>query len=388
VSTISLSRPKPRTAGARQPSCDPWLLGSVLALVGLGLVMVYSTSISLSESSAGSGSYFVLRQLAAVTLGFFFMYLVMHSPLRLWQAAGPYLLLAGITLLALVLLPGIGVSANGSSRWLRLGMINLQPSEVIKLVLIVYVAGYFVRRQDDLHSFTHGVLIISIVVAVIGMLLLQEPDLGAVVVVCLTALGMLFLAGVRLWHFGLIAAVGMMTVALLTVVRPYRWERVATFLDPWADPFDSGFQLVQALIAFGRGGWFGVGLGASVQKLHYLPAAHTDFLFAVTAEELGLIGVLAVMTLFAVVTARAFAISKRAEEAELLFGARLAQGIGLLLGVQATISIGVNMGVLPTKGLTLPFMSYGGSSALVSLVSIGLLLMIDREARKARWGAP
>ncbi|MFQ5936591.1 MAG: putative lipid II flippase FtsW, partial [Acidiferrobacterales bacterium] len=343
-------------------------------------------SISFAERTVGNSNYFLLRQIAAVAIGLVFMYLVMHTPLRLWEQSGPYLLLAGMALLVLVLVPGVGVSVNGSSRWLRLGTINLQPSEFIKLFMVVYVAGYFVRKQEELHNFTQGVVIISLVVVIIGILLLQEPDLGAAVVVSATVLGMLFLAGVRFWHFGIMTCAGVGAVALLTFVAPYRFARVVAFLDPWADPFDSGFQLVQALIAFGRGEWFGVGLGASVQKLYYLPAAHTDFLFAVTAEELGLVGVLAVITLFALLTMRAFAIAQRAETMGLVYAARLAQGVGLLLGVQAIISMGVNMGVLPTKGLTLPFMSYGGSSMLVSLSAVGLLLVVERETRKHNWG--
>jgi cell division protein FtsW len=348
--------------------------------------MVYSASISLAERSIGNSGYFLWRQIIAVGLGCMFMYLVMRTPARLWELAGPYLLLVGIVLLVLVLLPGVGITVNGSSRWLRFGVINVQPSEFIKLFMVVYVAGYFVRRREELRNFTQGVVIIGLVVTAIGILLLQEPDLGAVVVVCATVLGMLFLAGVRFWHFGIVAVAGVVTVGLLTVISPYRLQRMVTFLDPWADPFNSGFQLVQALIAFGRGEWFGVGLGASVQKLYYLPAAHTDFLFAVTAEELGLLGVITVLVLFGIVITRAFVISKEAERSGLLYSARLAQGIGLLIGIQATINMGVNMGLLPTKGLTLPFMSYGGSSMMISLIAVGLLFMVERETRLHAWG--
>lgn len=375
-----------RMAGKPRPSCDLWLLGSVAALILLGLVMVYSASISFAERDIGHSSYFLWRQIIAVALGCIFMYLVMRTPARLWELAGPYLLLVGIVLLVLVLLPGIGITVNGSSRWLRFGVINLQPSEFIKLFIVVYVAGYFVRRREELRNFTQGVVIIGLVVTTIGILLLQEPDLGAVVVVCATVLGMLFLAGVRFWHFGIVAAAGFVAVGLLTVISPYRLQRMVAFLDPWADPFNSGFQLVQALIAFGRGEWFGVGLGASVQKLYYLPAAHTDFLFAVTAEEFGLLGVITVLVLFGIVIIRAFVISKEAERSGLLYSARLAQGIGLLIGIQAMINMGVNMGLLPTKGLTLPFMSYGGSSMIISLIAVGLLFMVERETRRHAWG--
>ena len=348
--------------------------------------MVYSASVSSAERTFGNGFYYFLRQLGSVVVGSMLMYLVMHTPLRLWERAGPYLLLLGLALLVLVLVPGFGVNVNGSARWIRLGLVNLQPSEFIKLFLIIYVAGYFVRKQEELQNFTHGIATIALVLMATGILLLQEPDLGAVVVITMTVLGMLFLAGVRLWHFGVMTLTGISVVALLTVLAPYRLQRVVAFLDPWADPFNTGFQLVQALIAFGRGEWLGVGLGASVQKLYYLPAAHTDFLFAVTAEELGLLGVSSVILLFAMLVARAFVISRRAQDAGLLYAARLAQGIGLLLGLQAAISMGVNMGVLPTKGLTLPFMSYGGSSMLVNLTGVGLLLLIERETRKDVWG--
>jgi cell division protein FtsW len=238
-----------------------------------------------------------------------------------------------------------------------------------------------VRKQEELRNFTQGIVMVSLVLAVIALLLLLEPDLGTVIVITLTVLTMLFLGGVRFWHFLLVALTGVGAVALLAVVAPYRWARVTSFLDPWADPFNAGFQLVQALIAFGRGEWFGVGLGGSVQKLFYLPAAHTDFVLAVIGEELGLFAVLAVMVLFGVVIVRAFMISRQAERAGQLYASRLAQGLGLLIGYQAIINMGVNMGLLPTKGLTLPFVSYGGSSTLVSLVAVGLLLRIERETR-------
>ncbi len=379
-------RHKSRVAGTPRAQWDPWVLTSVAALVGLGLIMVYSASISFAERTAGNSAYYFMRQLGAVGIGIVLMYLVMRTPLRLWERAGPYLLVLSLVLLVLVLIPGIGVTANGSARWLRLGIVNLQPSEFVKLFVVIYVAGYFVRKQEELHNFTQGVVISGLVVSAVSILLLQEPDLGAAVVISTTVLGMLFLAGVRVWHFGLIALAAIATVGLLTLIAPYRLERVIAFLDPWADPFDSGFQLVQALIAFGRGEWLGVGLGASVQKLYYLPAAHTDFLFAVTAEELGLLGVLGVLALFAVLVARAFAISRRAQDMGLMYAARLAQGIALLLGIQAAISMGVNMGVLPTKGLALPFLSYGGSSMLASLMAVGLLLLIERETRRHAWG--
>ncbi len=376
-----------RVAGRPAPRWDGWLLGAVATLLLLGTVMVYSASVSIAERTAGHGSYYLLRHLVSVGLGLTGMFIAMHTRARLWEQFGPYLLLGGIALLVLVLVPGVGVHVNGSSRWLPLGVFNLQPSELVKLFVIVYVAGYLVRKQEELRFFTQGILMISIVLAVIGMLLLQEPDLGSVVVMCLTVFAMLFLGGVRFWHFMAVAAAAVGGMVLLTIVSPYRMARITGFLDPWADPFNTGFQLTQALIAFGRGEWLGVGLGASIQKMFYLPAAHTDFLFAVLAEELGLIGVLAVIVLFAVIVWRAFRIAASAERNGQIYAARLAQGLGLLIGVQAMINMGVAMGALPTKGLTLPFLSYGGSSMIASCLGAGLLLMIEREQRRQKVGA-
>ena len=374
-----------RAAGRTQPRWDPWLLGSALALLTLGLIMVYSASVAYAERATGMSAYYFARHFVHAVLGLLSAGIVMHTPMRWWERGGPYLLLLGIALLVLVLVPGIGANVNGSTRWIRFGILNLQPSEFIKLFSVIYVAGYLVRRQEELRNFTRGVLRVGIVVAVIGMLLLQEPDLGAVAVICFTVLTMLFLGGVRFWHFLVVVVAGLGGMVLLTLVSPYRMTRVTSFLDPWADPYSSGFQLVQALIAFGRGEWFGVGLGASVQKLSYLPAAHTDFLLAVIAEELGLAGVLGIMILFALVIVRAFAIARAAETAGQTFGARLATGLAVLIGVQAMINMGVNMGMLPTKGLTLPFVSYGGSSMVASCLMLGLILRVDRDTRAQAW---
>ena len=375
-----------RMAGRAQAKWDGWLLASVGLLLLLGMVMVYSASISMAERATGNSLHYLIRHAVSVVLGLACMAIVMRTRVRLWEAAGPYLLLLGIALLVVVLVPGLGVRVNGSSRWLSLGVVNVQPSELVKIFMVVYVAGYLVRKQDELRFFTQGILMLSIVLAVIGMLLLQEPDLGSVVVISFTVLAMLFLAGVRFWHFMVVVGAGLGGMVVLTVFAPYRLARVTGFLDPWSDPFNSGFQLTQALIAFGRGEWLGVGLGGSIQKLFYLPAAHTDFLFSVLAEELGLVGVLGVIGIFAVVIWRAFAIAQRAEVAGQVYAARLAQGIGLLLGIQAIINMGVNMGALPTKGLTLPFVSYGGSSMLVSCIAVGLLFMVDRAVRAQRIG--
>jgi cell division protein FtsW len=387
MSTAVMMGRSTRIAGRVHEKRDTWLVASIAALLVLGVIMVYSASISISQKLTGNSMHYLLRHLASVAVGLVCMLAVMRTRIRMWEASGPYLLLAGISLLVVVLLPGLGVHVNGSSRWIPLGVVNLQPSELVKVFMIVYVAGYLVRKQEELRFFTQGILMVSIVLAVIGMLLLQEPDLGSVVVICFSVLTMLFLAGVRFWHFMGVVGAGLGGMVLLTVFSPYRMARVTGFLDPWADPFNSGFQLTQALIAFGRGELFGVGLGGSIQKLFYLPAAHTDFLFSVLAEEMGLVGVLGVILIFTIIVWRAFVIARQAERAGQIYAARLAEGIGLLLGAQAAINMGVNMGALPTKGLTLPFVSYGGSSMLVSCIAAGLLLLVDRESRARRMGA-
>lgn len=375
-----------RAAGYSRAPWDYWLIGAAAALAALGLVMVYSASVDYAMRTQGNSVYFLLRHVLYLAAGLIVVGMVLRTRVRWWEAAGPILLLVGIALLVLVLIPGVGRHINGSSRWLNVGLVTVQPSEFMKLFMVVYVAGYLVRKQEELRRFTQGILTIGIVVAIVGVLLLREPDLGSVVVICLTVLAMLFLGGIRFWHFLFVVGAGAGGMVALTLIAPYRMNRVTSFLDPWADPFNTGFQLVQALIAFGRGEWFGAGLGASVQKLSYLPAAHTDFLIAVIAEELGLVGVLAVLALYAIVAWRAFVIARQAETVGQLYGARLAQGLGLLLVLQAMINLGVNMGMLPTKGLTLPLMSYGGSSIIVSAAAIGLLLLVERESRGHVWG--
>ncbi len=385
MSAIVIHNETIRSAGTTGSRLDPWLLGATLALMAIGLMMVYSASVSIAERSTGNSMYFLIRQLAHVTLGGGVMWIVAQSRIQMWERMGPILLLFVIVLLIAVLIPGVGAKINGSTRWIRLGGFNLQPSELAKLFMVVYAAGYLVRKQEELRNFTQGILMIGIVLSVIGILLLQEPDLGTVVVLTATVLTMLFLSGIRFWHFLVCIGAGVGAIALLTVISPYRMERVTGFLNPWADPFDSGFQLVQALIAFGRGEWLGVGLGASVQKLFYLPAAHTDFIVAVIAEELGLLGVVSILALFVILVGRAMMLSRIAEQQGRIYHARLAQGLGLLIGYQAMINFGVNLGVLPTKGLTLPFVSYGGSSLIASSFAIGLLLAISRELQLKKW---
>ena len=358
---------------------DQPLAITVATLLVLGLVMMASASITTADRAFGEPFYYLERQLLFVGLGLLAAVPVLRVPLEMWQRFSPLLLALAFTLLILVLLPGLGRQVNGATRWLPLGVFQLQVSEVAKLLTLVYLAGYLVRRNQELRESVWGFLKPMGLLAMICMLLLLEPDFGAAVVLLASALGMMYLAGVRIWQFAalLLATGGVM--AALAYFSPYRWARVVSFLNPWEDPFNSGFQLVQSLIAFGRGEWFGVGLGGSVQKLFYLPEAHTDFLLAVLAEELGVVGTVLVIGLFTVLVWRAVLIGARAERVGRFFSAYVAYGIGLWIGIQAFVNVGVNMGVLPTKGLTLPLLSYGGSSMVVTCVSLALLLRIGHE---------
>jgi cell division protein FtsW len=362
----------------RGPAIDAPTLLLALAILLLGLVMVTSASISIAGRD-GNAFAFLERQLLLVLAGGAAAAVTFAIPsARLQQLALPMLLTA-LALLVLVLVPGLGHVVNGSRRWLRLGGISFQVSEAARVLALIYIASYAVRRETQLRGSFIGLFKPLVLLIVCAGLLLVEPDFGAASVLFITGFGVLFLAGAR-WRWMLLmlaAAAGAMT--LLVLFSPYRLRRFLTFLDPWADPFNSGFQLTQSLIAIGRGGLFGVGLGASVQKLFYLPEAHTDFLFAVLAEELGLIGVTVTLALFLALAWRAFVIARRANDAGLKFQSYLASGFGLWLGVQAFINIGVNMGVLPTKGLTLPFMSYGRSSLIVTLAWLGILLRVHHE---------
>lgn len=358
---------------------DPWLLGSALALIGLGLVMVCSASITMANREWGRPFYFFDRQSLYIVVGLVSGLIMVRIPTVLWERYGMVLILFSILLLALVLVPGIGRSVNGSTRWIALGPLNLQVSELAKLFSIVYLAGYLVRRSAEVRTVMSGFLRPMVLLSIMVLLLLVEPDFGAAVVMLATALGLMWLGGVRWWQFLLLLGFMAATLMVLAVSSPYRMARLTTFLNPWADPYSSGFQLTQALIAFGRGEWFGVGLGASVLKLFYLPEAHTDFLFAVLAEELGLVGAVIVIGLFSVLVGRALIIGRRAERSGRLFAGYLAYGLGLWIGLQAFINIGVNMGVLPTKGLTLPLMSYGGSSIVVMCLAVAMLLRVGLE---------
>ncbi len=378
--------PRAGESRAALPSPDPWVLIPAVLLLLLGLLMVTSASMPIADARMGQPFYFLLRQGAYALVGLLAAGLVFQIPMTRWRRAGPLLLLAAFGLLVLVLVPGIGKEVNGSMRWIVVGPINVQASELAKLFALVYVAAYLKRHGEELRTadFRTSALALFRPMAVLGVLavlLLLEPDFGSVVVLMATALGMMFLAGVNLRQFGTLQVGTFLVMVALIYSSPYRRERLLSFMDPWADAQASGYQLTQALIAIGRGELFGVGLGASVQKLFYLPESYTDFLFAVLAEELGLVGILSVIVLFLMLVWRAFEIGHRAERLGKEFSAYLAYGIGLWFGFQSLFNIGVNMGVLPTKGLTLPLMSYGGSSLVVMCVALALLLRIDVETR-------
>jgi cell division protein FtsW len=378
-----------RTAGAPAPEYDRSLAWAALLLISLGLVMVYSASIATAEASRYSGNnpaYFLLRHGMFLALALSAATAVFLTPARLWQKAAPWFFAGCVVLLVLVLIPGIGREVNGARRWLNLGVANMQPSELMKLAAVLYAADYTVRKHAVLKNFRRGLLPMLAVMMVVAWLLLREPDFGAFVVVAMTTFGILFLGGMSGRHFGALLAMLGAGFVLLVLSSPYRMQRIFGFMDPWSDAYGKGYQLSHALIAFGRGEWLGVGLGASVEKLHYLPEAHTDFLLAVIAEELGLAGVVVVIALFAWVVLRAFAIGRQAAMRERHFTALVAQGIGIWIGFQTLINMGVNMGLLPTKGLTLPLMSFGGSGLIVNCVAIAVLIRIDWENRQLARG--
>ncbi len=369
-------------SGPSVMTADYWLLGSSLALLIIGLIMVGSASVSIAESKLGEPFYFLWRQLLFTGIGLLTAFIVIRIPMTFWQEIGPALVIISLLLLVMVFVPGLGKEVNGSTRWIVMGSFNLQASEFVKLFMVLYLAGYLVRHNEAVRQSAGGFLRPLALLMVVMLLLLLEPDFGAAAVLICTAMAMIWLAGVRISQFLLLIIVVSIALALLVYSSEYRMQRLTAFLNPWADPFNSGFQLTQALIAFGRGEWLGVGLGGSVQKLFYLPEAHTDFLFAVMAEELGLLGVLLVIGLFTILIYRAIKIGRNAENRERPFSGYVAYGLGIWIGLQAFINIGVNMGVLPTKGLTLPFMSYGGSSILVMCIVIAMLVRIDYETRK------
>lgn len=359
---------------------DAVALSLVAAIVLLGLIMVTSASISIASKESGNAFSYLERQLVLCVIGFVLATIVFCVRTEFLEKMAWPLLVVAIAMLFFVLIPGLGHSVNGSRRWIRLLGFNFQASELARVLVLVFIASYAVRREDELRETAMGLIKPMGLLSFVALLLLAEPDFGAASVLFVTGFGILFIAGARLRYVLLGAAALAGAAVLLVVMAPYRMARVTSFLDPWADPFNSGFQLTQSLIAIGRGEWFGVGLGESVQKLFYLPEAHTDFLFAVLAEELGLVGVAATLALFIALVWRSFWIAQLASRAGLKFQSYLALGFGLWLGAQSLINIGVNMGVLPTKGLTLPLMSYGRSSMIVTLAWVGLLLRVYHEA--------
>ncbi len=365
---------------------DVWLLLSVVAVVCLGSVMVFSATIAADSRTLAFDTSRITKHLIHIGLGVGVLLIVMRIPLDWLQISSKAILLSGIVMLALLFVPGFGVEVNGSLRWYSIAGFRMQPSELMKIAALIYFADYLARKKEDLHLFKVGIINVGLVVGVIGLLLLLQPDFGTTVVLVTTVAAMMFLAGVRFWHFLVSISVAAALMTVLMWMEPYRVARLMSYRDPWADPFGSGFQLVQALIAIGRGEWFGIGLGSSIQKLFYLPHAGNDFLIAVIGEELGAFGIFGVLILFGIILWRSFVIASRALDLGYRFAGFLAQGIGMLVCLQASVHIAVNTGLLPTKGLTLPLMSYGGSSMLSSMIAIGLLIAVDRQCRPVRRG--
>ena len=375
------------SAGISLPNRNSWLgeiqplpvlVISAAALLVVGVVMISSASMDMAAETMGNSYHYVIRQLLFAAMGCVVALVAVNVPVAWWERSGWLLLGIGLLALVLVLTP-MGRTVNGSTRWIPFGLFNVQVSEVVKLCLIAYLAGYVVRRRDELLNTWPGFLKPLVVLGVASVLLVIQPDFGATVVLVTAAAGMIFLSGVRLTRFLPLIAILVALGTILVLTQPYRLKRVVSYLDPWKDQFDTGYQLTQSLIAFGRGEWAGVGLGNSIQKLFYLPEAHTDFIFAIIAEEFGLLGSLLVLALFTILVVSGFVIARRAEKAEMPFGACFAYGLTLLIGLQAGINMAVSTGLLPTKGLTLPLVSYGGSSLMITCACIGVLARIEME---------
>jgi cell division protein FtsW len=366
-------------AKPHSPAFDPVLVGALIGLLAIGTIMVSSASISLADEQAGQPLLYLFRHLGALGIGVVGMLVAASLPTELWHRLSWVLLVAAFALLAVVLIPSLGHSVNGSRRWLLVGPVTLQASEPARLCLLLYLSSYAVRRTRELGTSLNGLVKPLLVIGAASVLLLAEPDFGSAVVLGATALGVLFVAGARMRDFLLAVAVGVVLLAILAASSQYRLARLMVFRDPWADPFAGGFQLTQSLIAIGRGDLGGVGLGESVQKLFYLPEAHTDFVFAVLTEELGFVGASIVIVLFGIMVYRAIVLGREALQSGMHFQGLVAIGVGLMLGFEAFINIGVNTGLLPTKGLPLPLVSYGRSSTVVTLIALGLLLRIHRE---------
>lgn len=384
-SLTGLSGPPALQRPVALPAVDRPLIGVALALIMIGTVMVYSASISLADSPRYSvaPTHFLMRHLLSLGIAFCAAAIAFQMPISMWQRLAPFVFVGALALLVIVLLPGIGKGVNGAKRWIPLGVLNLQPVELMKIACVLYAANFTVRKQDYMNQFARGFLPMALVMGAIGVLLLLQPDLGGFGVIVMISMGILFLGGVNARLFAGITAALATVFVLVIWLSPWRRERIFAYLDPWSEgnALGKAYQLSHSLIAFGRGEWFGVGLGGSVEKLHYLPEAHTDFILAVIAEELGLLAVITVIVLFYWLIKRAFEIGRQAIALERTFAGLVAQGVGLWIGVQTFINIGVATGLLPTKGLTLPLMSYGGSALLSTIVAIAILLRVDRENR-------
>ena len=380
----SLSRTP--AAPVRIAAFDQSLVWVCTALLLLGLVMVYSATVAMPDNPKFANyahTHFVMRHVLSLTIALITGLVVFQLPIAVWEKYAPWLFVFSLVLLGLVLLPFIGKGVNGARRWISLGFMNFQPSELAKFAVVIYAADYMVRKMDVKERFFRAVMPMAIAIAVVGLLLLAEPDMGAFMVISVIAMGILFLGGVNARMFFLIAAVVVIAFGLMVMLSDWRRERIFAYLDPWSDKYSlgKGYQLSHSLIAFGRGEIFGVGLGGSIEKLHWLPEAHTDFLMAVIGEELGFIGVLAVIGLFMWLIRRIMHIGRQSIALDRLFAGLVAQGVGVWIGFQTFINIGVNLGALPTKGLTLPLMSYGGSAILMNIVSLAVVLRIDYENR-------
>ena len=375
-----------RPLRSRMLDYDHSLLWAAIALIGLGVVMVYSASIAMPDSpkyAAYRDYAFLVRHVASLVVATIAAAVMFRVPISVWDKYAPKFFLIALVALVIVLVPHIGKGVNGARRWLPLGIMNMQPSEIMKLAVTIYAANYTVRKQEYMHSFAKGFLPMALAVGFVGALLLLEPDMGAFMVIAAIAMGVLFLGGVNGKLFGGLVATAVATFGLLVWASPWRRERIFAYLDPWDDRYAQGkaYQLTHSLIAFGRGEWFGVGLGGSVEKLNYLPEAHTDFILAVIGEELGFVGVLIVILLFYWIVRRSFEIGRQALALDRTFAGLVAKGVGLWFGVQTFINIGVNLGILPTKGLTLPLVSYGGSGIVLNCVALAVLMRVDYENR-------
>ena len=370
---------------------DQPLVWVTVTLLLWGLVMVYSASIAMPDNPRFANyahTHFLVRHIASIAVAFVAALLAFQVPVQTWEKVAPYLFIASLVLLMAVLIPFIGKGVNGARRWIALGILNFQPSEFAKFAVVIYAADYMVRKMEVKERFFRAVMPMGVAVAVIGLLLLAEPDMGAFMVIAVIAMGILFLGGVNARMFFLIAAILVVAFSLMIALSPWRRDRIFAYLDPWNPAYSmgKGYQLSHSLIAIGRGEIFGVGLGGSVEKLHWLPEAHTDFLLAVIGEEFGLIGVITVICLFLWLTRRIMYIGRQAIALDRVFAGLVAQGVGLWMGFQSFINMGVNLGALPTKGLTLPLMSYGGSAILINLIAIAVVLRIDYENRSLMQG--